>query len=274
MSSLKVQILKAHKILVGSVGVATLSFLGTACRSAVSNLMAAPSCEVAPNASYCIGPRPDAKADTQMNAPPGTAPDSAIHQQRRSAQRRELATTSAMADPAMRPWIRRTPPATRSRTPPCRTPACRPREHRRARMWSRCSSFELLGGALRAAAYQRVRPGEVERHALGYRSTSPASTKELPGGRRAQGLDRLRVSGAPHRRRVRIDAARARRGARAPGPGGDGGALPARRDRSRRAVRSRGHRARRRHRAAPRPREPVPRPQLVAATRCCAPRIS
>src|SRR5881275_2044174 len=65
--SLKVQILKAQKILVGSVGVATLSFLA-GCRSAVSNLMAAPSCDVAPNASYCIGPRPDAEADTWVDA--------------------------------------------------------------------------------------------------------------------------------------------------------------------------------------------------------------
>jgi hypothetical protein len=65
--SLKVQILKAQKVLVGSVGVATLSFLG-GCRSFVANLMAAPSCDVAPNASYCIGPRPDAKADTRVDA--------------------------------------------------------------------------------------------------------------------------------------------------------------------------------------------------------------
>jgi hypothetical protein len=65
--SLKVQILKAQKILVGSVGVATLSFLA-GCRSAVSNLMAAPSCDVAPNAPYCIGPRPDAKPDTRVDA--------------------------------------------------------------------------------------------------------------------------------------------------------------------------------------------------------------
>ena len=64
---LKVQILKAQKILVGSVGVATLSFVG-GCRSLVANLMAAPSCDVAPNASYCIGPRPDAKADTRVDA--------------------------------------------------------------------------------------------------------------------------------------------------------------------------------------------------------------
>jgi hypothetical protein len=65
--SLKVQILKAQKILVGSVGVATLSFLG-GCRSLVANLMAAPSCDVAPHAPYCIGPSPDAKADTRIDA--------------------------------------------------------------------------------------------------------------------------------------------------------------------------------------------------------------
>ena len=93
--SLKVQILKAHKILVGSVGVATVSILSAGC-SAVANLMAPPSCEVAPHNPGCIGPPPadagkdagrdlgtdahDAASDTAkdtMNTASDAAPDAA-----------------------------------------------------------------------------------------------------------------------------------------------------------------------------------------------------
>ncbi len=78
--SIKVQVLKARKILVGSVGVATVSFLGTACSSSsVANLMAPPSCEIAPQNPDCIGPRPDAGTDggahTAADAGPDTAAD-------------------------------------------------------------------------------------------------------------------------------------------------------------------------------------------------------
>lgn len=73
--SIKVQVLKARKILVGAVGVATLSFLA-GCRSAVSNLMAAPSCDVAPKAPYCIGPpAPDSGTDMHKDAPLDTGSD-------------------------------------------------------------------------------------------------------------------------------------------------------------------------------------------------------
>lgn len=62
--SLKVQVMKARKILVGSVGVATVSFVGVGCQmTSVANLPAPPSCEVQPNDPYCYGPKPDAGAD-------------------------------------------------------------------------------------------------------------------------------------------------------------------------------------------------------------------
>jgi len=70
--SLKVQVLKARKILVGSVGVATVSFVGIGCsRTSVANLMVAPSCEVAPTNPYCYGP--DAGADAAKDGGPGGA---------------------------------------------------------------------------------------------------------------------------------------------------------------------------------------------------------
>ena len=73
--SLKVQVLKARKILVGSIGVASLSFLGS-CRTLVSNLMAAPSCDVAPKAPYCIGPpAPDSGTDVQKDTALDTRAD-------------------------------------------------------------------------------------------------------------------------------------------------------------------------------------------------------
>jgi hypothetical protein len=68
--SLKVQVLKARKILVGSVGVATASFVGINCsRTSVANLMAPPSCEVAPNNPWCYDP--DAGTDAAKDAAGG-----------------------------------------------------------------------------------------------------------------------------------------------------------------------------------------------------------
>ena len=59
--SLKVQVLKARKILIGSVGVAAVSFVGVGCnRTAVANLPAPPSCEMEPTNPYCWGAKPDA----------------------------------------------------------------------------------------------------------------------------------------------------------------------------------------------------------------------
>ena len=71
---MKVQILKAHKILVGSVGVATVSILSAGC-SAVANLMVPPSCAVAPHDPGCIGPRPDAGHDGGNDAGPDLGAD-------------------------------------------------------------------------------------------------------------------------------------------------------------------------------------------------------
>ena len=54
--SLKVHVRKARKILVASVGVATVSFVGVACdNTSVANLPAPPSCDVAPQNPYCTG---------------------------------------------------------------------------------------------------------------------------------------------------------------------------------------------------------------------------
>ena len=68
--SLKARGRKARKILVGSVGIATVSFLGVGCRgTSVANLPAPPSCEIAPQNPYCIGPKPDAGTDARDAAP-------------------------------------------------------------------------------------------------------------------------------------------------------------------------------------------------------------
>ena len=72
--SMKVHVRKARKILVASVGVAAVSFVGIACDStSVANLPAPPSCDVHPNVPDCIGPKPDAGADGAA----GDASDSA-----------------------------------------------------------------------------------------------------------------------------------------------------------------------------------------------------
>jgi hypothetical protein len=76
--SLKVQVLKARKILIGSVGVAAVSFVGVGCnRTAVANLPAPPSCEMEPTNPYCWGAKPDAgdAGDVGDAADPGDAGD-------------------------------------------------------------------------------------------------------------------------------------------------------------------------------------------------------
>lgn len=73
----KVQILKARKILVGSVGVAAVSFVGAGCsRTSVANLPAPPSCDVAPNDPYCY-PKPDAASDAPDGGADAEAADAA-----------------------------------------------------------------------------------------------------------------------------------------------------------------------------------------------------
>jgi hypothetical protein len=59
--SLKVHIRKARKVLVASIGVATVSFVGVGCGgTSVANLQAPPSCDVAPTSPYCVGGQVDA----------------------------------------------------------------------------------------------------------------------------------------------------------------------------------------------------------------------
>jgi hypothetical protein len=58
----KVRRRKGHKLLAASVGVASISFVGVGCNIGVANLMAAPSCEVAPQNPHCY-PKLDAGSD-------------------------------------------------------------------------------------------------------------------------------------------------------------------------------------------------------------------
>ncbi len=252
--SLKARGLKARKILVGSVGIATASFVGVGCSStSVANLPAPPSCEVAPKIPTASVP--GRTRDQTRSMPLRTSPPTA-----------EIPAATFRA--AMRPATRAT---TAELVEPCRSSAILPETRPPAtRNQASCSSSSSSGGAFERALSPRPPGGRA--HALGH--ARRLRVRRGTPGRRAPGLDRRRVSGAPHRRRVRIDAARARRGARASRSRRDGGAFPARRDRSCRAVRAHGDRARRRHRAACHdPDESVPRPRPVAATRCCAPPI-
>jgi hypothetical protein len=63
---------RGRKLLVASVGVATLSFVGVRCScTSVANLPAPPSCLEQPQDPYCYGPKPDAgmDADGATDAP-------------------------------------------------------------------------------------------------------------------------------------------------------------------------------------------------------------
>ena len=65
-----------RKLLVASVGVATVSFVGVGCSTtSVANLPAPPSCEVAPQDPSCIGPHPDAGADAGTDGDAGGGDD-------------------------------------------------------------------------------------------------------------------------------------------------------------------------------------------------------
>jgi hypothetical protein len=68
---------RGHKILVASVGIATMSFVGIGCGStSVANLMAPPSCDVAPTNPYCL-PSPDSGMDSATDSGLDGATDSA-----------------------------------------------------------------------------------------------------------------------------------------------------------------------------------------------------
>jgi hypothetical protein len=66
--AIKVRILKTRKILVASLGLATLSFTGAACDTTVANLMAPPPCQLDPKVPDCIGPHPDSGTDAGTDA--------------------------------------------------------------------------------------------------------------------------------------------------------------------------------------------------------------
>jgi len=53
-----------RKLLIASIGVATVTYVGTNCVvTSVANLQAPPSCDVAPTDPYCTGGKSDADAD-------------------------------------------------------------------------------------------------------------------------------------------------------------------------------------------------------------------
>ena len=65
----KPRLRRGRKLLVASLGVASLSFVGAECsNTSVANLPAPPSCLQMPKAPYCIGPHPDAGADAGEDA--------------------------------------------------------------------------------------------------------------------------------------------------------------------------------------------------------------
>ena len=69
----KPRLRRGRKLLVASLGVASLSFVGAECNSSVANLPAPPSCLQMPKAPYCTGP--DASADAGEDAK--STPDAA-----------------------------------------------------------------------------------------------------------------------------------------------------------------------------------------------------
>ena len=70
----KPRLRRGRKLLVASLGVASLSFVGAeSCNSSVANLPAPPSCLQMPKAPYCTGPSPDAGTDAGKDAQ--TTPD-------------------------------------------------------------------------------------------------------------------------------------------------------------------------------------------------------
>jgi hypothetical protein len=62
--AIKIRPRLGRKLLIASVGVAAVSYVGVECDlTSVANLPAPPSCDVAPNNPYCIGQKPDAGGD-------------------------------------------------------------------------------------------------------------------------------------------------------------------------------------------------------------------
>lgn len=58
-----------RKLLVASIGVATVTYVGTNCSlTSVANLQAPPSCDVAPTNPYCTGAKGDAGDDAAQDA--------------------------------------------------------------------------------------------------------------------------------------------------------------------------------------------------------------
>jgi hypothetical protein len=71
--SIKVRPRVGRKLLVASVGIAAVSYVGIGCdHTSVANLPAPPSCDVQPSNPYCVGKKPDAGADGATDAS-GTA---------------------------------------------------------------------------------------------------------------------------------------------------------------------------------------------------------
>jgi hypothetical protein len=66
----KPRVRRGRKLLVASLGVATISFVGVECSStsSVANLPAPPSCLQMPQNPDCYGPRPDAGVDAGKDA--------------------------------------------------------------------------------------------------------------------------------------------------------------------------------------------------------------
>jgi hypothetical protein len=58
-----------RKLLIASIGVATVTYVGTNCSvTSVANLQAPPSCDVAPTNPYCTDPKSDAAGDADQDA--------------------------------------------------------------------------------------------------------------------------------------------------------------------------------------------------------------
>ena len=68
----KPRVRRGRKLLVASLGVATLSFVGVECsNTSVANLPAPPSCLQMPQNPSCYGPRPDAGVDAGSKSDAG-----------------------------------------------------------------------------------------------------------------------------------------------------------------------------------------------------------
>jgi hypothetical protein len=76
--SVKPRARPGRKLLIASVGVATLSFVGADCtNTSVANLPAPPSCLERPEDPYCYGPRPGPGDAGDAGADGDASPDDA-----------------------------------------------------------------------------------------------------------------------------------------------------------------------------------------------------